>query len=70
LDKAGVEILGTPPAMIDNAEDRMKFSDMIDEMEFNSHVGENSQALRALWSLQPMLACPGVVNVSHASSPS
>ena len=32
LDKAGVKILGTPAAMIDNAEDRMKFSDMIDEI--------------------------------------
>lgn len=32
LDKAGVNILGTPAAMIDNAEDRMKFSDMIDEI--------------------------------------
>lgn len=32
LDKSGVKILGTSPAMIDNAEDRMKFSDMIDEI--------------------------------------
>jgi len=32
LDKAGVNIMGTPAAMIDNAEDRMKFSDMIDEI--------------------------------------
>ena len=32
LDKAGVKILGKPAAMIDNAEDRMKFSDMIDEI--------------------------------------
>mmetsp|Transcript_26422 Transcript_26422/g.40908 ORF Transcript_26422/g.40908 Transcript_26422/m.40908 type:complete len:1515 (+) Transcript_26422:117-4661(+) len=32
LDKAGVKIMGTSPAMIDNAEDRMKFSDMIDEI--------------------------------------
>jgi carbamoyl-phosphate synthase (ammonia) len=32
LDKAGVKILGTPAAMIDNAEDREKFSDMIDEI--------------------------------------
>jgi len=32
LDKAGVNIMGTPAAMIDNAEDRQKFSDMIDEI--------------------------------------
>merc|ERR1712003_573885 len=32
LDKAGVKLLGTPAKMIDNAEDRMKFSDMIDEI--------------------------------------
>jgi len=30
LDKAGVKILGTSAKSIDNAEDRMKFSDMID----------------------------------------
>jgi carbamoyl-phosphate synthase (ammonia) len=32
LDKAGVKLMGTPAAMIDNAEDRQKFSDMIDEI--------------------------------------
>jgi carbamoyl-phosphate synthase (ammonia) len=32
LDKAGVKILGTSASMIDNAEDRMKFSDMIDDI--------------------------------------
>jgi len=32
LDAAGVKILGTPASMIDNAEDRMKFSDMIDDI--------------------------------------
>jgi carbamoyl-phosphate synthase (ammonia) len=32
LDKAGVKILGTSAASIDNAEDRMKFSDMLDEI--------------------------------------
>jgi carbamoyl-phosphate synthase (ammonia) len=32
LDKAGVKLLGTSAKMIDNAEDRMKFSDMIDEI--------------------------------------
>eukprot|EP00557_Chaetoceros_sp_GSL56_P002692 CAMPEP_0176497948 /NCGR_PEP_ID=MMETSP0200_2-20121128/12026_1 /TAXON_ID=947934 /ORGANISM="Chaetoceros sp., Strain GSL56" /LENGTH=1504 /DNA_ID=CAMNT_0017896055 /DNA_START=98 /DNA_END=4612 /DNA_ORIENTATION=- len=32
LDKAGVKILGTPAAMIDNAEDRKKFSCALDEI--------------------------------------
>jgi carbamoylphosphate synthase large subunit len=32
LGKAGVKILGMPAKMIDDAEDRMKFSDMIDEI--------------------------------------
>jgi len=32
LAKAGANILGTSAKMIDNAEDRMKFSDMIDEI--------------------------------------
>lgn len=32
LDSAGAHIMGTTAKMIDNAEDRMKFSDMIDEI--------------------------------------
>lgn len=32
LDKAGVKILGTPASMIDNAEDRKKFSNALDEI--------------------------------------
>jgi carbamoyl-phosphate synthase (ammonia) len=32
LDGAGVKILGTPAAMIDNAEDRKKFSNALDEI--------------------------------------
>ena len=32
LDAAGAKLLGTPAKMIDNAEDRNKFSDMIDEI--------------------------------------
>jgi carbamoyl-phosphate synthase (ammonia) len=32
LDKAGVKIMGTTAQSIDNAEDRFKFSDMIDEI--------------------------------------
>ena len=32
LDAAGVKLLGTPAAMIDNAEDRHKFSDTLDEI--------------------------------------
>jgi carbamoyl-phosphate synthase (ammonia) len=44
LDKAGVKILGTPAKMIDNAEDRQKFSDMIDE------IGVQQPAWRELTS--------------------
>jgi carbamoyl-phosphate synthase (ammonia) len=32
LDRAGVQLLGTPAKMIDNAEDRQKFSAMLDEI--------------------------------------
>lgn len=44
LDAAGAKILGTPAAMIDNAEDRQKFSDMIDE------IGVQQPAWRELTS--------------------
>jgi len=49
LDKAGVKILGTPAAMIDNAEDRFKFSDMIDE------IGVQQPAWRELTSTESAL---------------
>jgi len=49
LDKAGAKLLGTPAAMIDNAEDRMKFSDMIDEIGVQQpHWRELSSAESAL----------------------
>jgi carbamoyl-phosphate synthase (ammonia) len=49
LDAAGVKILGTPAAMIDNAEDRQKFSDMIDE------IGVQQPAWRDLTSVESAL---------------
>ena len=49
LDKAGVKILGTPAKMIDNAEDRWKFSDMIDE------IGVQQPAWRELTSTDSAL---------------
>jgi len=49
LDAAGVKILGTPAAMIDNAEDRNKFSDMIDE------IGVQQPAWRELTSVENAL---------------
>ena len=49
LDKAGVKILGTPAKMIDNAEDRFKFSDMIDE------IGVQQPRWRELTSVQSAL---------------
>lgn len=49
LDKAGVKILGTPAAMIDNAEDRKKFSSALDEIGVQqprwSELSSNESAL-------------------------
>jgi len=49
LDNAGVNIMGTPAKMIDNAEDRMKFSDMIDE------IGVQQPRWRELTSVESAL---------------
>jgi len=49
LDKAGVKILGTPAKMIDNAEDRFKFSDMVDE------IGVQQPRWRELTSVESAL---------------
>ncbi len=49
LDKAGVKIMGTPAAMIDNAEDRQKFSSALDEIGVQqprwSELSSNESAL-------------------------
>ena len=50
LDKAGVKILGTPAAMIDNAEDRFKFSAAMDE------IGVQQPAWRELSSVENAFA--------------
>mmetsp|Transcript_14691 Transcript_14691/g.20977 ORF Transcript_14691/g.20977 Transcript_14691/m.20977 type:complete len:1534 (-) Transcript_14691:123-4724(-) len=49
LDKAGVKILGTPATMIDNAEDRKKFSSALDE------IGVQQPRWRELTSTQSAL---------------
>lgn len=49
LDNAGVKIMGTPAKMIDNAEDRFKFSDMIDE------IGVQQPRWRELQSVESAL---------------
>jgi len=46
LDQAGAKLLGTPAKMIDNAEDRQKFSDMIDD------IGVQQPAWRELTNIQ------------------
>lgn len=49
LHKAGVKIMGTSAEMIDNAEDRFKFSDMIDD------IGVQQPAWRQLTSTESAL---------------
>lgn len=64
LDKSGVKILGTPAAMIDNAEDRFKFSDMIDE------IGVQQPAWRELTSTASALEFAGEVGYPVLVRPS
>ena len=49
LDKSGVDILGTSANSIDNAEDRHRFSSMLDHLI--NHVGKNYQVLMIFTNL-------------------
>ena len=64
LHKAGVKILGTPADMIDNAEDRFKFSDMVDE------IGVQQPAWRELTSTETALEFAATVGYPVLVRPS
>lgn len=62
LDKAGAKILGTTPAMIDNAEDRMKFSDMIDEIGVQQPRWRELSSVKSALDFAADVGYPGKFN--------
>lgn len=68
LDKAGVKILGTPAKMIDNAEDRFKFSDMIDEIGVQQPRWRELTSPEAAYAFASEVGYPVLVRPSYVLS--
>jgi len=68
LDKAGVKLLGTSAAMIDNAEDRMKFSDMIDEIGVQQPRWRELQSVGSALDFAANVGYPVLVRPSYVLS--
>jgi len=68
LDKAGVNILGTSAKMIDNAEDRMKFSDMIDEIGVQQPRWRELQSVESAIDFAANVGYPVLVRPSYVLS--
>ncbi|KAL7461628.1 hypothetical protein ACHAXS_002047, partial [Conticribra weissflogii] len=68
LDKAGVKILGTPASMIDNAEDRFKFSDMIDEIGVQQPRWRELTSVESAFDFAANVGYPVLVRPSYVLS--
>ena len=68
LDKAGVKILGTTAAMIDNAEDRFKFSDMIDEIGVQQPAWSELTSTESALDFAAKVGYPVLVRPSYVLS--
>lgn len=68
LDKLGVKILGTPPAMIDNAEDRKKFSKALDEIGINQPLWNELTNTESALEFANSVGYPVLVRPSYVLS--
>ena len=68
LDAAGVKLLGTPAAMIDNAEDRQKFSDMIDEIGVQQPAWRELSSTESAMDFAAQVGYPVLVRPSYVLS--
>ena len=68
LDKANVNILGTSAAMIDNAEDRNKFSAALDEIGVQQPAWEHMTSMESASSFACKVGYPVLVRPSYVLS--
>ena len=68
LDAAGAKLLGTPVKMIDNAEDRNKFSDMIDEIGVQQPRWQELTTAEAAMEFAADVGYPVLVRPSYVLS--
>ncbi len=68
LDKAGVSILGTSASSIDNAEDRHKFSSMLDTMAIDQPRWRELTTLEEVYKFVDIVGYPVLVRPSYVLS--
>ena len=68
LHDAGVKILGTSPAMIDNAEDRKKFSDMCDRNGIDQPEWADMTSVEEAFNFAEKVGYPVLVRPSYVLS--
>ncbi|HSE92313.1 MAG TPA: carbamoyl-phosphate synthase large subunit [Methylomirabilota bacterium] len=65
LQQAGVPILGTSPDAIDRAEDRQRFSALLDELGLLQAAGATARSLAEAQQIAPALGYPVLVRPSY-----
>lgn len=68
LDEANARILGTEPKYIDNAEDRHKFSALLDELEIDQPEWQEFKELNDLYKFVDKVGYPVLVRPSYVLS--
>ena len=68
LDAAGVNILGTQAKMIDNAEDWLKFSDMIDDIGVEQSRWRELMTVDSVMDFAARVGYPVLVRPSYVLS--
>jgi carbamoyl-phosphate synthase large subunit len=68
LDKVGIKILGTSPESIDKAENRSKFSAMLDELEIGQPEWSNLNTLKDALKFANQVGYPVLVRPSYVLS--
>ena len=68
LEKAGVKILGTPATQIDRAEDRHKFSSMLDKLQIRQPHWTEVKSNKAAFQFAKKVSYPVLVRPSYVLS--
>src|SRR6185369_7817011 len=65
LEKAGVPILGTPPDAIDRAEDRRRFSSLIEDLGLAQAPGDTARSYDEAARIAATIGYPALVRPSY-----
>jgi carbamoyl-phosphate synthase large subunit len=65
LERAGVPILGTPPDAIDRAEDRRRFSDLLDRLALEQAPGSTARSFEEAARIANTVGYPVLVRPSY-----